>query len=62
MRVGIKVSTSLLLSRALRVYHVSTMEELTFDPANFGESPTKPEHHEGHSPEDTHVAALPTTD
>ena len=39
------------LSRALRVYHVSTMEELSFNPANFGQSPTSPEHHEKHSPQ-----------
>ena len=38
------------LSRALRVYHVSTMDELSFDPTNFGQSPTSPEHHEEHSP------------
>ena len=38
------------LSRALRVYHVSTMEGLSFDPANLGQLPTTPEHHEEHSP------------
>ena len=38
------------LSRAPRVYHVSTVEDLSFNPANFGQSPTLPEHHEEHSP------------
>ena len=51
MRVGVKASTSPSLSRALRVYHVSTMEELSFNPANFGQSPTTSEHHEEHSPQ-----------
>ena len=37
------------LSSALRVYHVSNMEELSFNPTNFGQSPATPEHHEGHS-------------
>ena len=39
------------LSRAQRVYHVSTMEELSFNPANVSKSPTTPEHHEEHSPQ-----------
>ena len=38
------------LSRVCRVYHVSTMEELSFDPTHFGQSPATPEHHEGYSP------------
>ena len=38
-------------SRALRVYHVSTMENLSFDPANFGQSPTTQEHCEENSPQ-----------
>ena len=38
------------LSRAPRVYHVSSIEELSFDPANFDQSPPTPEYHEGHSP------------
>ena len=38
------------LSRAPGVYHVSTLEELSFHCTNFGQSPTKPEHHEEHSP------------
>ena len=38
------------LSRALRVYHVSTMEDLSFNPANFRQSPTSPEHLGEHSP------------
>ena len=37
------------LSRALRIYYVSTMEELTFNSTNFGQSATLPEHHEEHS-------------
>ena len=39
------------LSRALRVYHISTMEELSFNPANFGLLTTTPEHHEEYSPQ-----------
>ena len=38
------------LSRAPRVYHVSMMEDLSFNPANFGQSPTTPEQHEENSP------------
>ena len=38
------------LSRAPTVYHVSTMEDLSFNPANFRQSPSSPEHHEEHSP------------
>ena len=38
------------LTGAPRVYHVSTMEELSFNPASFGQSPTTPEHHEQHLP------------
>ena len=38
------------LSRALRVYYVSTMEDLFFDPANFDQSPATPEQHEKTSP------------
>ena len=37
------------LSQASRIYHVSTMEELSFDPTNISLSPTPPEHYEGHS-------------
>ena len=33
------------LSRALRVYHVSTVDDLSFNPANFDQSPTTAEHH-----------------
>ena len=32
-------------SRALRIYHVSTMEDLSFTPANFSQSLTTPECH-----------------
>ena len=39
-----------LLSRALSIYHFSIMEELSFDTANFGQSPTTPGHYEEHSP------------
>ena len=39
------------LSRGLRAYHVSTMGDLSFDPANFGQSPTRPEQHEENSPQ-----------
>ena len=39
------------LSRAPRVYHVSTMGDLSFNPANFGQSPTIPEQHEETSPQ-----------
>ena len=38
------------LSRALRVYYVSTMEELSSNPTHFRQSLTTPEHHERHSP------------
>ena len=38
------------LSRAPRVCHVSTIEDLSFDPANYGQSPTSPEQHEEHLP------------
>ena len=38
------------LRRAPRVYHVSTREELSFDPTNFGQSSTIIEHYEQHSP------------
>ena len=38
------------LSRALRTYHVSTGEELSFYPTNFDQSPTTPEQHEENSP------------
>ena len=38
------------LSRALGTYHVSKMEDLSLDPANFRQSPTSPEHHEEHLP------------
>ena len=38
------------LRRALRAYHVSTMEELYFNSAHFGQSPTSSEHHDVHSP------------
>ena len=41
------------LSRAPRVYHISTMEELSFNSTNFRKSPTSPRaswHHEKHSP------------
>ena len=31
------------LSRALRVYHVSTVDDLSFNLENFGQSPTHPE-------------------
>ena len=50
MRVVVQASTSPPLSagRAPWVYHVSTMEELSFDPAYFGQSPTIPEHQEEH--------------
>ena len=34
------------LSRLPRIDHVSTREELSFNPANFGQSPTIPEQHE----------------
>ena len=52
VRVGVKASTSLPLSAEhWYVYHVSTMEHLSFDPANFGPSPTSPEHHEEYSPQ-----------
>ena len=44
---NLNISTS--LSRAPRVYHVSTMDELSFNPTHFCQSPTTPEHHEGHS-------------
>ena len=37
------------LSRAPRIYHVSMMEDLSFYPANFGQSPTTTEQHEEHS-------------
>ena len=43
-------SFNIPLRRAPRVYHVSTMEESSFDPTNFGQSQTTPEDHEGHSP------------
>ena len=39
------------LSRAPRVYHVSTMEDLYFDPANCGQSSTTPEQQEENSPQ-----------
>ena len=39
------------LSRAPSVYHVLTMEELSFDPANFGQAPAILEHHKEHSPQ-----------
>ena len=38
------------LSRAPRVYHVSTMEDLPFDPANFGWLQTTSVQHEENSP------------
>ena len=38
------------LSRALRIYHVSTKEVFSFNPENFGQSPTTPEQHEETSP------------
>ena len=38
------------LCRELRDDHDSTIKELSFDPANFGQSPTTPEHYEEHSP------------
>ena len=31
------------LSRALRLYHVSMVDDLSFDLGNFGQSPTTPE-------------------
>ena len=38
------------LSRASRIYNVSTREDLSFDPAHFGQSPTTLVQHEGTSP------------
>ena len=38
------------LSRALRAYHVSNMEDLSFNPANFGQWPSTLEQHEENSP------------
>ena len=37
-------------SRALRIYHISTKEDLSFDPLHFGQSPTTPVQHEETSP------------
>ena len=37
------------LSWAPRIYYVSTMEELSLKPTNISQSPTPPEHYEGHS-------------
>ena len=34
------------LSRALRIYHVTTREDLSFDPAHFGQPPTTLVQHE----------------
>ena len=33
------------LSRAPIIYHVVTVEDLSFNPANFGQSPTTPDQH-----------------
>ena len=33
------------LSRALRIYHVTTVADLFFNPANFGQSPTTQDQH-----------------
>ena len=38
------------LSRALRIYHISMVEDLSFNLANFGQSPTTQEQHEWSSP------------
>ena len=38
------------LSRAPRIYHVFTMNDLSFNPVNFGQSPTTPEQHAESSP------------
>ena len=51
MRVGLKASTSPPLSAEHWEYHVSTMEDLSFDPVNFGQLPTTLEQHEENSPQ-----------
>ena len=38
------------LSRAPRVYHVFTVDDFSFNPVNFGQSPTLPEQHPEPSP------------
>ena len=38
------------LCRALRIYHVSMVEDLSFNAVIFGQSPTTPEHHAESSP------------
>ena len=38
------------LSRTPRSYHVSMVEDLSFDPTNFGQSPSTPEQHGDNSP------------
>ena len=46
LRVGVKASTSLPLSAEQQeFYHISTVEDLSFNPANFGQSPTTPGQH-----------------
>ena len=51
MRVGMKASTSPPLSAEHREStNVSTREVFSFDPANFGQSPTTLEQHEETSP------------
>ena len=49
-------------SRVPRVYNFSTMEELFFDPANFGQSLTTPEHHEEPSPQGDCCTPTPDTE
>ena len=63
MKVGVKASTSPNpLSRAPRVYHVSTMKELSFNPANFGQSPLHQSTMKGNHLKDPDVAALHAVD
>ena len=50
------------LSRAPRVYHVSTMEELSFNPTHFEHSPTSQSIMKSTHLEDTDVTALHTAD
>ena len=39
-----------LLCRTLRIYHMSTREAFSFNPAVFNQTPTTPEHHDENSP------------
>ena len=39
------------LSRAWNIYHVSTRENFSFDPPNFGQSPVAPDLHADYSPQ-----------